>query len=791
MLMRNGLRTTGIITTASVPAWLSACCLALLWSLAGTAAAQQSVTLDSIGFANLPGDSIEIQLSFDGQPPEPSGFVLDNPARISLDLLGVASGLNQQRFNIDSNNAQSVMVLDDGSRTRLVVNLDQLVNYDTSLAGNVLTIQVGNDSGVASGGVVATSEVFTGIENSDDNVITDVTFRRGDDEEGLVVIDLSNEEVIGSVEQVGARVYVEFQDTTVPDDLNRRFDVSDFATNVSTVDVLGQSGRATVVIDIDGTYEYVAYQTGNRYTVSVRPPSADITGSEATAAYTGEVTGLSFQDIPVRSVLQILADYYEFNLVVGDSVSGNITIEMNNVPWDQALEMVLRTQSLDSRLEGSVLYVAPADELAAQDQLELQQSQQAQALAPLRTEFVQVNYANAENIIALLTGQAGVGGAAGAAGGAGGGAVPVAGGAAGGGAPGGAGIGGAAGALTTGRILSPRGSATVDERTNIIIVRDTEEKLEEVRAMLARLDVAVRQVLIEARIVNVSTDFGRDLGIRWGGAGSLQTGDNFRYGGSQAATLQENNNRIARQNALQEALLAGEQARIEALQNGTDPSLIEALVDQAIAGIPIPVGEISFPDSLAVDLGVQSLEASSFSIGYTGNSSLIELELSALESSGNGEVIARPKVTTQDKVTAEIRSGVRIPYQSQAGGTAGGSTTEFEDAVLSLQVTPQITPDGRINMELQIQQDSVAAGSGTVPAINTNEVTTSALVSDGETIVLGGVFREENTTTETKTPLLGDIPYVGRLFKRTANQRRRTELLIFITPKIIADITVR
>lgn len=792
MFMKYGLRHTGRRNIALVPTWLAACGLALFWSLAGSAAAQQSVTLDSIGFANLPGDSIEIQLNFDSQPPEPSGFVLDNPARISLDLLGVASGLSQQRFNIDSNNAQSVMVLDDGTRTRLVVNLDQLVAYETSLAGNTLTIQVGNDTASTSGGVVAANQVFTGLADSDNNAITDVNFRRGSDEEGLVVIDLSNDEIIGSVEQVGSRVYVEFQNTTVPEDLNRRFDVSDFATSVSTVDVLGQSGRATVVIDIDGTYEYVAYQSGNSYTVSVRPPSADVTGNEATAAYTGEVTGLSFQDIPVRSVLQILADFYEFNLVVGDAVTGNITIEMNNVPWDQALEMVLRTQNLDSRLEGSVLYVAPSDELAAQDQMELQQAQQAQALAPLRTEFIQVNYANANNILMLLTGMMGPGGGAGGVGGVpggAGGAVPVGGGApAAGGAAGGAGAGGLAG---IGRILSPRGTASVDERTNIIIVRDTEEKLEEVRAALARLDIAVRQVLIEARIVNVSTDFGRDLGIRWGGAGSLSTGDNFRYGGSQAATLQENNNRIARQNALQEALLAGDAARIEALQTGTDPSLIEALVDQAIAGVPIPVGEISFPDALAVDLGVQSLEASSFSIGYTGNSSLIELELSALESSGNGEVIARPKVTTQDKVTAEIRSGVRIPYQSQAGGTAGGSTTEFEDAVLSLQVTPQITPDGRINMELQIQQDSVAAGSGAIPAINTNEVTTSALVNDGETIVLGGVFREENTTTETKTPLLGDIPYVGRLFKRTASERRRTELLIFITPKIIADITVR
>lgn len=771
MFMNNGLLNSQLTATTG-RRWLRALgrgVFALLF--AGSALAQQSVTLDSIGFANLPGDSIEIQLRFDGQPPQPSGFVLDNPARISLDLLGVASGLSQQRFNIDSNNAQSVMVLDDGTRTRLVVNLDQLVNYETDLTGNTLTIQVGNDSGT-SGGVVGSADVFTNIESNDDNAITDVSFRRGDDEEGQVVIQLSNDEVIGSVEQVGARVYVEFMNTDVPDDLNRRFDVSDFATNVSTVDVLGQSGRATVVIDIDGTYEYVAYQTGSTYTVSVRPPAIDVSGGDGTGAYTGEVTGLSFQDIPVRSVLQILADYYEFNLVAGDAVTGNITIEMNNVPWDQALEMVLRTQNLDSRLEGNVLYVAPADEIAAQDQMELQQAQQAQALAPLYTEFVQVNYADADNILALLTGEGAGTGAA---------AAP----------PGGGADGGATSLVPSGGILSPRGTATVDARTNIIIVRDTEEKLEEVRAMLARLDVAVRQVLIEARIVNVSTDFGRDLGIRWGGSGSLPTGDNWRYGGSQAATLEESNNILQRQVAMQEALLAGEAARIEALQNGTDPSLIQSLVNQAIGGVPIPLGEVTFPDALAVDLGVESPNASSFSIGYTGNSGLIELELSALESSGNGEVIARPKVTTQDKVTAEIRSGVRIPYQSQAGGTAGGSTTEFEDAVLSLQVTPQITPDGRINMELQIQQDSVAAGSGNVPAINTNEVTTSALVNDGETIVLGGVFREENTTTETKTPILGDIPYVGRLFKRTASERRRTELLIFITPKIIADIAIR
>lgn len=744
--------------------------ITLMLSVSFSSYAQQSITLDSIGFANLPGDSIEIQLTFDSAPPEPSSFVLDNPARISLDLNGVASGLAQQRFNIDSNNAQSVIVLDDGSRTRLVVNLDQLVNYESNLTGNVLTIQVGNDSR-SGGGVAAVGQVFSGIAGSRQNEIVDVNFRRGEEDEGQVVIELSSDQVIGSVEQVGARVYVEFANTEVPEDLNRRFDVSDFATNVSTVDVLGQTGRATVVIDIDGTYEYVAFQSGNVYTVSVRPPAFDVSGNSDTAGFTGEVGGLSFQDIPVRSVLQILADYYEFNFIASDAVSGNITIQMENVPWDQALELVLRSRNLGSRLEGNVLYVAPADEIAAQDQLELEATQQAQALEPLFTEFVQVNYADAQEILLLLTG-AGGGAAAGAAEG---------------GLPGPGGAGGA----VAGGILSIRGTASVDPRTNIIIVRDIEEKLQEVRAMLARLDVAVRQVLIEARIVNVSTDFGRDLGIRWGGAGSAPTGDNIRYGGSQTTTGEVLNNEIGRQAAIQEALSAGDAARTAALQDGTDPSLIGTLVAQAIAAVAIPVGEITFPDALAVDLGVEDPSASSFSIGFTGANGLIELELSALESSGNGEVIARPKVTTQDKVTAFIQSGVRIPFQSQAGGTAGGSTTEFEDAVLSLEVTPQITPDGRINMQLDIRQDSVAAGTGAVPAINTNQVQTSALVNNGETIVLGGVFREENTVTETKTPFLGDLPYIGRAFKRTERASRRTELLIFITPKIITDLNIR
>ncbi|PCH61100.1 MAG: type IV pilus secretin PilQ [SAR86 cluster bacterium] len=718
--------------------------------------AQQSISLTNIDFKDLPSGGIEVRLNFDAKPPMPVGFSLDNPARISLDLLAVVSELQEQRYNVEAQAVDSVMVLDDGSKTRLIFNMDRLQAYEVIAENNDLLIRIGAGSQAAQTiSRATTSRLAAQQENS----LTDISFSRGDNDEGLLSVTLSNERIVASVERLGSRVYIEFDATQVPEDLNRRFDVSDFATSVTAVDVLAQASRATIVIDVEGEFEYVAYRSGDVYTVTVIPPSQSSPVNDSISNYTGAVTGLSFQDISVRSVLQILADYYDFNLITPASVSGNITIEMDDVPWDQALELVLRTHNLDSRLEGNVLYVAPAIELAAQDQAALEARQKAQQLAPLLTEYVQVNYADASRVMALLVGEdsSSVNSA------------DVTG-------------------LDSKGILSVRGTAMVDERTNIIIVRDTQDRLEQVRLMLLKLDVPVRQVSIEARIVNVSTSSGRDLGIRWGGAGR---GNNFRYGGAQATTLELSNNQAAREVAMQNAVVAGEAARIQALQDGTDPGLIQSLVNLAIASVPIPLGSISFPDALAVDLGVDSAESSSFSLGYSGSDGLIELELSALENSGYGEVIARPKVTTQDKVTAVIESGVRIPYQAQAGGTAGGSTTEFEEALLSLRVTPHITPDGRINMKLEIQQDSVAPGSGAIPAINTNSISTSALVEDGGTIVLGGVFREEVTRFESKTPILGDLPYLGRLFKRTNNESRRTELLIFITPKIITDLKFR
>ena len=426
---------------------------------------------------------------------------------------------------------------------------------------------------------------------------------------------------------------------------------------------------------------------------------ADPVAAPQSGGPAAETIDLSFQNIPLRSALQILADAQGFNLVAGDSVAGEITLQLDGVAWEQALELVLRAGNLAYRMEGNVMYVTTAEEMALQQEQELQASRQALELAPLETELLQVNYADANVLLELMRG---------------------------------------AGEDEYRGLLSTRGSATVDERTNTIIARDLAPNLAAMRELLESLDVAVQQVLIEARIVNVSTDYSRDFGVRWSAAGSSVAGRNIRYG----------------------------------LAQGLNPGNEAGQAGQA--------GE-----SLALDLGTAA--RSSLNIAYTGSSELIELELAALESSGQGEIIARPRVTTQDKVTAEIRSGVRIPYQSQAGGAAGGSVTQFEDAVLLLRATPRITPNGQINMQLEIRQDSVSPTASGVPAINTNEVITSALVDDGETIVLGGVFREEETATESKTPVLGDIPGLGRLFKRTVTDTRRTELLIFITPGIIAD----
>lgn len=717
----------------------------LLATLALPALAQTA--LQDIRFTALPGAQFEIRLDFNGAPPSPDAFMLEDPARLTLDLPNVRSELEERRYALNFNEADSVMILEAQGRTRMVVNLNRALPYTVRSQGNSLVVVVGAQDAAGAAAVPVAAQAtgggnagFTPVGSSGADIVG-VDFRRGDNDSGQIIINLARGNLSAKVSQNGARLYVEFRNASVGRDSQVRLDVQDFATAVRSVSAYNDDGSAIIMAEIAGEYEYLAYQSNNQYIVNVMGAAAvTAQNSNPMAAYSGERIDLNFQNIEVRSVLQILADFNNFSLVVGDNVTGNMTLRLVDVPWDQALEMVLKPRGLGSRLVGNVLYVAPADEIAQAELRELEASRQSEALAPLVTEYIEVNYASAQTLLDILRGEGAV-----------------------------QGTGDTGGAARAGGILSPRGRAVVDTRTNTIIVQDTQAVIDDVRRLFARLDVPVRQVLIEARIVNASTSFSNALGVRWGGAQTFPgAGDSFLLGGSLESNIELFNN-IAEYNSELARAVAGGQ------------TLEQALAATVLNGP-------SFPQALAVDLGVTTAGASSIAIGYQGNKALLELELSALEASGNGEVIAQPKVTTQDQQNARIESGLQIPYQAQAGGTAGGSTTEFVTAALSLDVTPQITPDGRIIMLLDIHQDSVVPGSGAVPAIATNSVLTRVLVNDGETIVLGGVFREEVTTSVTKTPFLGDLPYLGNLFKRTENSETKTELLIFITPSIIKDM---
>ena len=500
----------------------------------------------------------------------------------------------------------------------------------------------------------------------------------------------------------------------IRDSLRRRLDVRDFATPVSIIDAVQQGPHVIFTISADGEYDYLAYQADQTMTINVQPLTNDqIAEREEAFRFKGEKLSLNFQDIEVRSVLQLIAEFTNLNLVASDTVSGRITLRLKNVPWDQALELILKTKGLDKRQVGNVLLVAPAAEIAAREKLELENQKQISELAPLRTEHMQVRYASATALYELFEGD------------------------------------------ESASILSERGSAIVDERTNSIILTETADKLENFRRILNQLDIPVRQVLIEARIVTATTNFSEEIGVRWGGSGISRT--NFSAGDIPQVGDQ--------------ALLFG----------GSRETLIER--GNIFNGTGM---ETTSPGDLVVDLGVSSASASSFGIGIAelGNY-LLDLELSALASDGHAEIVARPKVITADKSTARIESGVEIPYQEAS--SSGATSVSFKEAVLALEVTPQITPDERIIMDLKVNQDTVGQVFLDVPSINTNQIETQVLVNNGETIVLGGIFQTDRNTTVTKTPFLGDLPYVGRLFRRTLERDDKQELLIFITPRVIQD----
>jgi len=715
----------------------------LLSSLAGQVLAAD---LQALNVASLPGDRVELKLTFDQPVAVPKGYTIEQPARIALDLPGVANKLGTKSRDLGNGNARSVTVVEAGNRTRLIINLTNLASYDTRVDGRNLYVTIGGTAGrqvaaaqgsltpnlpraaapatvtaPATGSVARTVAPATPATSSvaaitasrpplRGKAIRHIDFQRGPQGEGNVVIDLSETGINPDIQEQGGKIRLAFAGTQLPEELRVRLDVKDFATPVQFVNASADSGGATIVIEPTGTYDYLAYQTNNRLTLSVKPLTTEEKEKRAADrfTYTGEKLSLNFQDIDVRSVLQLIADFTNLNLVASDTVQGNITLRLQNVPWDQALDLILKTKGLDKRQIGNVLLVAPADEIAARERQELESQKQIQQLAPLRRDLIQVNYAKAADIAKLFQS-----------------------------------------VTSADKTADERGSISVDERTNSIIAYQTQNRLDELRRIVSQLDIPVRQVMIEARLVEANVDYSKQLGVRWGGA--TRQGNFSVYGKDGATTVNSTTN---------QAFLPG----TSTIGNFT-----------ATSGVaPTPF----------VDMGVSG-STSGIGIGFMAGGQMLDLQLSALQASGNGEIISQPKVVTSDKETAKILRGTEIPYQEAS--SSGATSTSFKQAALSLEVTPQITPDNRIIMEVKVNKDAPDYQNALngVPPISKNEVNAKVLVSDGETIVLGGVFSNTQTRSTVKVPMLGDIPYVGRLFRRDAVTDSKVELLIFLTPRIM------
>ncbi len=674
--------------------------LALLASPALLAA-----NLNKLDVASLPGDRVELKLAFDEPVSKPRGYTLEQPARIALDLPGVSNKLGVKNRELGLGNARSVTVVEAQGRTRLIVNLASLVPYATRVEGNELFIVLDeNEGAVAPIASAAASPVASRpapvAAKMVGKAISNIDFRRGEDGAGNVVITLSDASVGSTIEEQGGKINVKFDKAQLPEALRVRLDVQDFATPVRFVDATSSSGGASVAIEPSGRYDYLAYQTDNQLTISVKPLSEDEAEKRKSErfAYRGEKLSLNFQDIDVRSVLQLIADFTDLNLVASDTVQGNITLRLQNVPWDQALDLVLKTKGLDKRQVGNVLLVAPADEIAARERQELESQRQIAELAPLRRELIQVNYAKAADIARLFQSVTENGSGA----------------------------------------TEERGSIAVDDRTNSIIAYQTQERLDELRRIVMQLDIPVRQVMIEARIVEANVDYDKSLGVRWGGTQIFANGRGAVYGNDDLGD--------------------------EGGDSGEDSN-----------------GNFPF-----VDLGVANRTAG-IGIGYVTDNLILDLELSAMEKTGNGEVVSQPKVVTSDKETAKILKGSEIPYQEAS--SSGATSTSFKEAALSLEVTPQITPDNRIIMEVKVTKDAPDFQNmlDGVPPINKNEVNAKVLVNDGETIVIGGVFSNTQSKSVDKVPFLGDLPYLGRLFRRDTVTNEKSELLIFLTPRIMSN----
>jgi type IV pilus assembly protein PilQ len=673
--------------------------------------------LESIDVQTLSGQQVQLKLHLSGPATEPLPFTIDKPARIAFDLPNTSLGLASRRIDVRSGGVDTVLAAEANGRTRVVVNVDTLIPYTTKLDGNTIVVLLGAQPGDS---IVKTplQRASIGVAaNAVERSIKSIDFRRGSDGTGRVIVQLSDPRTPVNVRQEGNQIVVDFANTLTPKNLLRRYDVNDFATPVQTVDSLRVDGNSRLVITAQGDFEQLAYQSDNQYTIEIKP-SLKRSNNEEKKEYTGERLTLNFQDIDVRSVLQLLADTSGQNIVVSDSVTGSLTLRLQNVPWDQALDIVLRTKGLDKRRQDNVIIIGPTEELATREKSELAARKDLQELAPVHTEFLQVNYAKVSDLAKLIK----------------------------------------ASGSSKDSMLSSRGSLSIDDRTNTLLVQDTAEKLVDIRRMVQTLDVPVKQVLIEARIVVVSDTFERDLGARFGVTSATANGSN----GLLAVTGNGQGSDTMVQSAISNLTGTGQ----------TGPVTVPALANRYQVNLPA------------------ANTAGSIGISLLGGSYLVDLELSAAQSEGRGEVISSPRVITANQKQAVILQGTEIPYQESA--SSGATTTQFKNAVLSLKVTPLITPDNRVVMDIDVSDDTVgqlvqSATGGAVPSIDTRQVTTQVLVNDGQTVVLGGILETTKTHSVDKVPYLGDIPVLGHLFKSTTDINNKTELLIFITPKILRE----
>lgn len=732
--------------------------------LAGTAVAEDQGhnQLQSITAQKLAGDRVQLALQLASEPSQPLTFTVNQPARIALDLMDTRLSLKDRKTDVGAGAVNSVVAAEAGGRARIVINLNTLVPYATRVQGNVVYVIVGSnpgDTAVAQANVSSFGPQSTGApapaapqvaatpvptpkvaapaptpaalapaaapSNTGGNQIAAIDFKRGADGSGEVLVTLPNPAVIGNVHESGGTVAVDFANTKLPDELVRRMDVTDFATPVQFIDAENTATGVHIVIHPSGQFEKLAYQSDDTFSVEFRPAlSAAAQALQPKEKYTGQKISLNFQSIDVRAVLSILADASGKNIVVSDSVNGNITLRLQDVPWDQALDIILRTKGLATREFGNVMMVGTAQEVATQENAEAAAMQSSQQAAPLESAFIQVNYAKAADMQILLKGSG------------------------------------------DNSIVSKRGSVSVDARTNTLLVQDTADNISNIRAMVQRLDVAVKQVLIESRIVIANNDFTRDLGTRLGYNAATQRGGTYL---ATSGTINGTNNDVS-------GFITSQNAINNAINNGTAPLPLST---------PFTVSGIQ--DRLNVNVPAAGA-AGSIAFAVLRGNSLIDLELSALQSEGQGEVVSSPHVLTADQQLAHIEQGVQIPYQQAS--SSGATTTSFKSAVLSLDVTPQITPDERVMMDLEVHNDSVgqvvpSATGGNVPTIDTRDVKTHVLVSNGDTVVLGGIYETTETTSSAKVPLLGDLPLLGWLFRSTETKNNKDELLIFVTPKIV------